>query len=179
MICLESVKKFCSDYEKIENYEQAINDTEMWVCHHRLETVFTRNELVKADWYLDRKPEELIFLRRQEHRGNPDLHIGVRRRFEAQKGKKLSEETKAKLSASHKGKKHSEEAKRKISEAQKGKKYALGCKRSSETRAKISASKKGHEPTLGSKGMHWFTNGITSVLAFECPEGFVKGRLKK
>lgn len=31
----------------------------------------------------------------------------------------------------------------------------------------------------GSTGMHWFNNGIENKMAFECPEGFVKGRLKK
>jgi hypothetical protein len=29
----------------------------------------------------------------------------------------------------------------------------------------------------GSKGQHWFTNGITNVIAFECPEGFRPGKL--
>lgn len=26
------------------------------------------------------------------------------------------------------------------------------------------------------KGRHWFTNGKTDILAFECPEGFCSGR---
>ena len=42
------------------------------------------------------------------------------------KGKKLSEETRKKLSESHKGHHHSEETKRKIGEASKGNKYASG-----------------------------------------------------
>jgi hypothetical protein len=28
----------------------------------------------------------------------------------------------------------------------------------------------------GSTGMHWWNNGIESVLSYECPEGFVAGR---
>ena len=28
------------------------------------------------------------------------------------------------------------------------------------------------------KGMHWYNNGVKSILAKTCPEGFVKGRLK-
>ena len=28
------------------------------------------------------------------------------------------------------------------------------------------------------KGCHWFNNGITQVFAKECPEGFIKGKLK-
>lgn len=31
---------------------------------------------------------------------------------------------------------------------------------------------------MASKGKHWFNNGIIETYAFECPEGFVKGRLK-
>lgn len=26
--------------------------------------------------------------------------------------------------------------------------------------------------------MHWFNNGETQVLIYECPEGFIKGRIK-
>ena len=38
MINRKSVSSFCKDdISKIENYEQAINDTKRWVCHHRLE----------------------------------------------------------------------------------------------------------------------------------------------
>lgn len=28
------------------------------------------------------------------------------------------------------------------------------------------------------KGRHWYNDGINSVMTYECPEGFVKGRLK-
>ena len=34
---------------------------------------------------------------------------------------------------------------------------------------------KGHK---SNNGQHWFNNGVVSIMAFECPEGFVKGRLK-
>ena len=38
MICLETVEKYCKEYWKIENYQEAINDTERrWHCHHRHE----------------------------------------------------------------------------------------------------------------------------------------------
>jgi retron-type reverse transcriptase len=72
----------------------------------------------------------------------------------AQIGKKLSDDTKAKLSAAQKGYKHSEEAKAKMSAAKKGKKFTAehrakisaagkGKKRSDATKAKMSAAKKG------------------------------------
>lgn len=91
-----------------------------------------------------------------------NINYGTRteRAAKALKGKKFTEEHKAKLSAARKGKKrkpHSEETKVKISAAHKGKKRKphseehkakisasrKGQKLSEETKAKISASKKG------------------------------------
>ena len=51
------------------------------------------------------------------------------------RGKKQSEETKAKLSAAHRGMKHSEETKKKIGDAHRGKKL------SEETKTKIADAK--------------------------------------
>lgn len=70
------------------------------------------------------------------------------------------------LSESHKGKPCSEERKRRISEAKKG---MPGRPQSDDIKDKISA---------GMKGKKRFTNGITEVRAYECPEGFVPGSLK-
>ena len=74
---------------------------------------------------------------------------------EAHKGKKLSEETKRRMS-----KPKSEETKRRMSEARKN--------MSEETKKKIGAAK---------KGTCWFNNGEKCVRAKECPQGFVPGRL--
>lgn len=57
-----------------------------------------------------------------------------------------------------KGKKHSEESKKKMSIARKGKTWS-------------------EEQKLRRKGKHWYNNGITCVIAKECPEGFVLGRI--
>lgn len=43
-----------------------------------------------------------------------------------------------------------------------------GRKLSKERRKQISESQ---------KGMHWYNNGVISTRAFDCPEGFVEGRL--
>lgn len=136
MICLDTVKLYCKNYTEIENYAEAMADeTEMWTCHHRMEEVFTYQELRRAGWYYNRKASELIFIRQSEHNGNPKLHIGCRRGCEARKGKTSwnkgishSEETKRKISEAKKGKKlppFSEEHKRKLSEVRKGKHWKL------------------------------------------------------
>ena len=43
----------------------------------------------------------------------------------------------------------------------------------------MSESAKKRPITKGSKGMSWFNNGVINKMAYECPEGFVKGKLKK
>lgn len=90
------------------------------------------------------------------------------------KGRYVSEETRRKLSKANKGKHHTEESKRKISEKQKGKLI------SKETLRKLSESHKGQTAwNKGLKGKHWYNNGEVSVQCFECPDGFVKGRICK
>lgn len=152
----------CRHPELIENYEKAIADeTQVWECHHRLEThnsdgerrlvELSVDELIALGMYYDRPPEELIFLTHSEHNS---LH---------QKGKKHSEETKRKISEALKGKEPwnagkktgplSEEHKKRLSESMKGgnstswKKgqtpWNKGKKHSSETRRKMSEALKG------------------------------------
>lgn len=95
---------------------------------------------------------------------------------EALKGKSKTEEHRKKLSIARKGKHPSEETRRKISEAHKGKPVPWeGKPRSVEYRKKISEAKKGNQNV---KGRHYYNNGKINVMRFECPEGFVPGRLK-
>ena len=78
MIRIENVKTYCKDYTQIENYDIAVNSSERYECHHRLEThnsdgerrlvLISRKELIALDMYWDRPPEELIFLTCSEHR---------------------------------------------------------------------------------------------------------------
>ena len=123
---------FCRHPELIENYEAAIADTsQTWECHHRMEAIYTRAELIKYGLYYDREPHQLIFLTHADH---IILHKKGRKRGPH------SEETKAKISAAKKGKKlgpHSEEHKANISATAKGRIF------SEETKAKMSAAKKG------------------------------------
>ena len=168
MINKRSAKAFCrDDISQIENYDKAIADTtQVWHCHHRRETIYSRSGLIEIGEYYNRPACELIFLTKSDHNRVHRL------------GKHLSEEHKWKLSealsgdknprfgkpAWNNGKHHSAETRKKISEAQKGKHI------SAETRKNISEAK---------KGKHWYNNGVTSIQTETCPEGFVQGRLKR
>lgn len=57
---------------------------------------------------------------------------------------------------------------------EKNRKSHLGKKASSSTRAKMSAAHAGNKSTTG---MHWWTNGVQSIPAFDCPgPGWHRGR---
>lgn len=137
MICLETVKKYCKDYTKIENYEKAISDnTQVWNCHHRLEQVFTRKQLIIGGNYYDVEPECLIFLTKTEHNKLHHKNKVVSKETRQKQalaskgnknmlGKTFSKEHKEKISISHKGKTHLEDSKRKMSDSHKGKHWKL------------------------------------------------------
>ena len=141
MICEKTVKRFCKDdISLIENYDKAIADTkQVWHCHHRRETIYSRSGLIEIGEYYNRPACELIFLTKSEH---IKLH---------HLGKPLSEDTRRKLSEANKGKPswmkgkhHSEESCKKMSESKKGKHL------SAESRKKISEAKKGeNNPNFG------------------------------
>ena len=176
MISKRSAKAFCKDdISLIENYDKAIaDDTQTWQCHHRRETIFSKSDLIEIGEYYNRPACELIFLTPNEHHKLHNL------------GKKVSAETRKKMSESNKGennpffgKHHSEETRLKLSEAFKGRTF------SAEARKKMSEARKGKHPSAETrkklsesrKGKHWYNNGVTSILAKTCPEGFVQGRI--
>ena len=140
MIDEKLARKYCKeDISKIKNYEAAMNDTsQTWHCHHMTETWWncSKQELIDNECYYNRKACELIFLTPSEHH---KLH---------NKGKRLSDETRRKISEVNKGKKLSEEHRRKLSEANKGK--HKGKIHTGDTIKKISESMKGKN-----KGMTW------------------------
>lgn len=170
---------YCKEYENIENYDKAKVDNFVgWHCHHRLETHnsdgvrrlvdITRDELKALGMCYNRPAEELIFLTASEHK---TLH---------NKGNKYMI-----------GKHHSAESKQKNSEAHKGKYTGeknpmYGKHHTAETRNKMSNSwdydkhfsaETRNKIGVASKGKHWFTNGKENKFCYECPEGFIKGRL--
>ena len=144
MISKYHAKAFCrEDLSLIENYDKAIADTtQVWHCHHRRESIYSKNDLIEISEYYNRLACELIFL-------TPFEHIRLH-----QLGKKVSEETRKKLSEARKGK----------PTWNKGKTSCY----SKETLQKRSEAR---------KGKHWYNNGDTSILAKTCQKGFVPGRI--
>ena len=119
MICLQEVKKYCEEYWKIENYEEAVNDqTQTWHCHHRheIDWALPREELIAIGRYYDVHYSELIFLTPEEHNR---LHKSGENH--PMYGKQLSEETKGKIREALKGRNLTKETKQKMSDAMKGK----------------------------------------------------------
>ena len=193
MICENSAKSYCKDdISLIENYDKAIADkSQVWHCHHRRETIYSRSGLIEIGEYYNRPAEELIFLTPNEHHrlhnlGKPAWN----------KGKHLSAETRKKMSEANKGKpswinsKHlSAETRKKIAEAKKGENnYWFGKHHSEETRKKMSESKKGKPKSAetrkmmseSKKGSYFFNNGVKSIRAKECPgPEWQRGRIKK
>lgn len=162
---LKYYKCYCKDIENIENYDKALKDNfKGWEVHHRKEAEFSRKELIALGMYYNISSEELIFLTRAEHN---KLH---------KKGNTYML-----------GKRHTEESKKKVSEANKGNKYWLGKHHTAETKKKLSEIHKGMRHSEESKkkmsearkGCHWYNNGKISKRAFECPDGFTPGRLRK
>ena len=202
MINFKCAKTYCKDdIALIENYAKAVVDKDnIWDCHHRRESETSKKELIEIGEYYNRPARELIFLTHSEH---SILHNKGKKR------KPLTEETKRKMSIAHQGKIFTEETKRKMADAKKGNKIWLGKHHTEETKRKMSESHKNiseetkrkmseaqkgkklkpfteeHKQKLSealkgkSLGRRWFNNGIKNVFARECPEGFVKGRLKK
>lgn len=65
-------QSFCKNPEQIENYTKAMEDPEMWDCHHRLEISptgksFSKKRLIELGLYYNVEPNALIFLPQKEH----------------------------------------------------------------------------------------------------------------
>lgn len=79
-------------------------------------------------------------------------------------GKEKAKELRETRSRSNHNRKISDMTKKKIATANKGKRC------SEETKKKMSEIH---------KGRHWYNNGEISIMCFECPEGFVPGRIRQ
>lgn len=70
------LRKYCINFQEIENYEEAVQSPELYDLHHRKEidtledgTVVLRSKkkLKELNLYMHRPPEDLIFLKHSEH----------------------------------------------------------------------------------------------------------------
>ena len=138
------VKKYCEDYTKIENYDEALKSPLKYDLHHRREISEnkSRKQLIAENLYYHRPPEELVFLEHGEH-----IRLHQEGENNPMFGKNLSAETR-----------------QKISEAQKGEKsYMYGKNLSVETRKRMSNAKKNmsaetrQRMSEAKKGLHWHT----------------------
>lgn len=113
MIHLRKVKKYCKDYTLIKNYEEAVNDqSQVWICHHILGEILSKEQLIDHDFYYDVPPCMLKFVTKSEHRRlhnhcseetRMKISATMKGRPTWNKGKTLTEEHRKKLSESHKG----------------------------------------------------------------------------
>ena len=129
MIYEKNAYAFCrDDLNLIENYDKAVADkTQVWCCHHRDEIRIlpsgmtsqrSAEELQENGRYYNCPANELIFLPRSKHVQIHSLH---------QKkiyGRKVSDETRAKMREAHLGKKFDESFGKKIREARLRKTYS-------------------------------------------------------
>ena len=150
----------CEDLNLIENYELAINDKKLWVCHHRLETDLgiSKQELKDIGRYYNQKANDLIFLTQSEH---CRIHnYGNKNSL----GKTQTKESNIKRSKSLKGRKFTNDHKEHISESRQGiiftsehraniSKSHRGLKHTEEHNNNISKSLKGNHP-CPIKGKH-------------------------
>ena len=133
------LRKYCKEYEKIENYELALADNfKGWDLHHRLELTLdgefahTAPELIRLNMYWNRPYFELIFLPAGEH---TRIHNLAGNKYTTERNMKLSEAQKKVMKVRdirgvnnpmygkvpwNKGISLSEECKQRISESKKG-----------------------------------------------------------
>lgn len=142
-------RHYTSDWTNVENYDKAKADNfKGWVCHHRLETHNSDGE------------RRLVDLTEEELRA-----LGV---YVDRPANELIFLTRAEHMRLHKPEKYIDNTTRKII-SEKSSKTQKGNPKSKDSAAKSAESR---------KGQLWYNNGVIQTRAFECPEGFVRGRLK-
>lgn len=131
-IRLSSIGLYCEgDFTKIENFREAMDDaSQVWAIHHRKETDenLSKNKLIELGLYYKRPANELIFLTKAEHArvhalAKTGLNHVLTKEERSEAGKKAFETRRknGKGSAWNKGIPMSDEQKAKISASRKGK----------------------------------------------------------
>lgn len=159
-------------------YPEGQGDAKEGYCLHHIDPSWRTED---PERYKQWNPEDLVMLTNEEH---ARLHATGRKQTEEAKiklrnkrmgednpffGKHHTEETREKMSEAQKN--LPDEIKEKMREIHKKQKTFLGKKHTEETKAKMSEARRKRT------GFKWFNNGIVSIQAYECPEGFVEGRI--
>lgn len=95
-------------------------------------------------------------------------------------GRKLSDETKRKISNANKGKVRSEETRQKLREIHLGNSTRKGCRHTCESIEKMRLASTGSNNA--GFGKHWYTNGVKNIRLSDgenIPAGFVRGKSRK
>lgn len=80
---------YCKNIEQVENFFEAQKSNfNGWILHHKLEQMFTADELKTMNIYYNCKPGELIFIKASEHNNNFRLHYGCRIRNMSKNGRR-------------------------------------------------------------------------------------------
>ena len=141
-------KQYCKDYEKIENYEKAKKDNFIGWECHHRLETHTSDGKRRP---VDISHNELKTLGMYYNRPPEELIFLTSREHHILR--KVSDSTREKLRVAKKGENHP----------------MYGKHHSEEAKKKIGASR---------IGKHWYNNGKENKFCYECPEGFVPGRLK-
>lgn len=178
MISKNALKNYCcEDISLIENYDNAIkDDTQIWCCHHRLEThnldgslrkdTLSPKQLNELGLYYNRPASEFIFLTRHEHM---KLHMLISDR------KELTSKT-------FKGKPKPESQRRKMAENEwfnNGVEnvHAKECPEG-YIPGRLNFTKEArNNMSKRCKRSHWYNNGEIEKFCEECPSGFKPGRI--
>lgn len=168
------IKEYCcEDIALIENYDKAKKSAKRWDCHHRAEILpcgkFSREDLKKFDLYYNRPACELILLSKSDH---SKLHSkDYQKDNNPHFGHHHTKDTKAILRKKRLGMKLPKEWCDNIGKSKKGQiAWNKGKHLPQEYKDKISKS---------ISGRHWYNDGNVQLQAKECPNGFIKGRLKR
>lgn len=175
------VKEYCcEDPSLIENYEEAMADSETWVCHHRkgIELKKSIEELKAMGLYYNRPACELIFLKNEYHshlhssgENNPMYGVSLPGHY----GEKNGMYGKGYLITGEKNgmynKHHTQEARDKISKATKGKNNPMYGKNAEDYMTEEAIREKRRKYSESMKGVNknrkWMNNGSTNVFVKE------------
>lgn len=131
----------CEDISKIYGYKEAVNDkSQTYVIHHCLGLVWSKEQLIEMGLYYNQPADRLMLLTYKTHANLHSTFIRVddgRKTTKLHNKEFLSEETRKKKSEAMKGKKQSQEHIRKRIEPLKGRRL------SENTKKQISESRKG------------------------------------